>query len=79
MASLRLLAVSLSAVSLSACVVAPYPRQVYGQPVPAGYGQPAYEGDIAVVDVAPPPPYVEVVPALPFPGAISLGGYWGWG
>ncbi|MEO6030640.1 MAG: hypothetical protein ABIP61_01865 [Burkholderiaceae bacterium] len=79
MALLKLLAVSLSAMSLSACVVAPYPRQVYSQPVPAAYGQPAYGGDIAVVDVAPPAPYVEVVPPMPFAGAVWIGGYWGWG
>ena len=67
----RLLIVSLSAVLLSACVVAPYPRRVvYDQPVPADSG--------VIVDVPPPAPYVEVVPAIPFPGAIWIGGYWGW-
>ena len=25
-----------------------------------------------------PPPYVEVVPVIPFAGAIWVGGYWGW-
>jgi len=77
----RLLIVSLSALLLSACVVAPYPyaqrRVVYAEPVPAG-GGPAYEESNVVVDVAPPAPYVEVVPALPYPGAIWIGGYWGW-
>ena len=64
---------------LSACVVAPYPRRVvYSQPVPApayGYG---YDESTVVVDVAPPSPYVEVVPAIPYVGAIWIGGYWGW-
>ncbi len=27
----------------------------------------------------PPDPMVEVVPAIPFPGAVWMGGYWGWG
>ena len=81
----RLLIVPLSAVLLSACVVAPYParRVVYAQPVPA-YSQPGYsqpvpvDGDYVVVDMAPPAPYVEVVPLIPFAGAFWIGGYWGW-
>ena len=31
-----------------------------------------------VNDVAPPAPYAEVVPVVPFPGAVWIGGYWGW-
>ena len=31
-----------------------------------------------VSDVAPPAPYAEVVPVGPFPGAVWIGGYWGW-
>jgi hypothetical protein len=66
---------------LSACVVAPYPARpvVYSQPVPAApvYAPAPAEQDY-VVDVAPPPPYVEGVPAIPFAGAIWIGGYWGW-
>ena len=75
LSSPRLLVASLSAAMLlSACVVAPYPRRVvYSEPVPVG----ADEGAV-IVDVAPPPPYVEVVPAVPFAGAIWIGGYWGW-
>ena len=66
----KLLVVAMSAVMLSACVVSPYPRRVvYSEPVPA---------DSVIVDVAPPAPYVEVVPAIPFAGAVWLGGYWGW-
>ena len=83
----RLLIVPLAAASLlSACVVAPYParRVVYTQPAPV-YSQPVPEyaqgvpddGGV-VVDIAPPAPYVEVVPAIPFPGAVWIGGYWGW-
>ena len=79
---IRLVSVAAGALALSACVVAPYPRQVaYGGPV---YGQPGYGGPVVedgatiVVDVAPPAPYVEVVPVLPYPGALWIGGYWGW-
>ena len=64
---IKTLVVALAALSLSACVVAPYPR--------AGYYPQA--GEI-VTDVPPPAPYVEVVPAIPFPGAVWIGGYWGW-
>ena len=73
--------VSMSAITLSACVVAPYPnRVVYSQPVPAAQAAPLGEGEQpgVVVDVAPPAPYVEVVPAMPFAGALWIGGYWGW-
>jgi len=74
-----LIVVPVAAVLLSACVVAPYPnRVVYSQPVPAySQAQPVYQ-DETVVDVAPPAPYVEVVPAVPFTGAVWIGGYWGW-
>ncbi|HEY4068607.1 MAG TPA: hypothetical protein VGM74_17015 [Burkholderiaceae bacterium] len=72
--------------------MAPYPPQrvVYAQPVPAPLPAPVqYQSDVQpvpsyeaeaplVVDVAPPPPMVEVVPALPFAGALWIGGYWGW-
>jgi hypothetical protein len=27
----------------------------------------------------PPEPVVEVIPPIPFPGAVWLGGYWGYG
>jgi hypothetical protein len=69
----RLLIVPLAAVLLSACVIAPYPYA--RQPA---YYQPAGEGSDVVVDVAPPPPYAEVIPAIPFLGAVWLGGYWSW-
>lgn len=63
------LAGTLAALALSACVVAPYP------PGPAVYGP----GDTVVVSPVPPPaPYVEVVPVLPYPGAIWISGYWSW-
>jgi len=65
------LIVSLSVAALSACVVAPYPRQggYYSGSGPGGSG----------ITVAVPAPYVEVIPPLPFAGAIWIGGYWGSG
>ena len=77
----KLLIVSMSAALLSACVVAPYPpprRVVYVEPVPAQAPAPVMVEPSLVIDVAPPPPYVEVVPPQPFPGALWIGGYWGW-
>ena len=83
----RLLVAPLAAGLLGACVVAPYPhRAVYSQPVPAysqgypqqGYPQQGYGDPGVIVDVAPPSPYVEAIPALPFAGAIWIGGHWGW-
>ena len=82
MPSLKVVATAaIASLALSACVVAPYPQRVYSQPVPAGPAPgPYYPGqdDVVVVDVPPPAPYVEVVPALPFAGAVWIGGYWGW-
>ena len=54
--------------ALSACVVAPVGR-------PYAY---APAGEFIVADVAPPAPYVEVVPVAPYAGAVWLNGYWGW-
>jgi len=64
--------VLLSATMLSGCVVVPYPRQA------AYYDGPGPSQSNIVVDVAPPAPYAEVVPAIPYFGALWLGGYWGW-
>lgn len=55
------------AAGVSACVIAP--------PY-AGYGYPSSAE--VVVDTPPPPPYPEVVPVIPYPGAIWIGGFWGW-
>ena len=57
----------LTAALLGGCVVVPAHR---------GYGYAQASG--VVVDVAPPAPYVEVQPALPYPGAVWISGYWGW-
>jgi hypothetical protein len=54
--------------ALSACVVAPVGP-------PYGY---APAGDVVVTDVAPPAPYYEPVPVVPFAGAVWINGYWGW-
>lgn len=70
MSSHRRFITVLAALSLAGCVVAPYPRSaVY---------YPAESGGAIVTEVAPPAPYAEVVPVAPFPGAIWIGGYWGW-
>ena len=53
----------------------------YGQPVPqTGYPQQGgpYEQAPIVVGIAPPAPYAEVIPVLPFLGALWIAGYWGW-
>jgi hypothetical protein len=52
---------------LSACVVAPL-----------GYYDDGYGGAVTTADVAPPAPYYEVQPALPYAGALWISGYWGW-
>lgn len=76
MPTTRLLLIPCLALLLGGCVVAPYPhRPIHSQPVPL-YDDP-YGGGV-VVDVAPPPPRVELIPALPFAGAVWLGGHWAW-
>ncbi|MBN8488631.1 MAG: YXWGXW repeat-containing protein [Burkholderiales bacterium] len=58
---------------LPACVVVPAHRTAYGGPPPA------YEsGPLVMAPMAPPPPRYEVVPALPYAGAVWIGGYWNW-
>ncbi|WP_423455142.1 hypothetical protein [Ottowia sp. VDI28] len=64
---LKIAAVLLSAgAALTGCVVAPAPGPVYGGP--------AYPSDNVYAPVAPPAPYTEVIPVVPFPGAIWVGG-----
>ena len=64
------LALTLGAAALlSGCIVVPG-RHARG---------PAYaEPQGVYADAPPPPPYAEVVPVLPYPGAVWIGGYWGW-
>ena len=72
----------LAAATLSACVVAPYYPQRGGYDSQrGGYAEPAYNSGppLAVVDAPPPTPYAEVIPVIPFVGALWIGGYWGWG
>jgi hypothetical protein len=56
----------------TACVVAPY-RPAYRS---EAYVSP--DGPVVVAGVAPPAPYEEVLPPMPYAGAIWIGGYWGW-
>jgi hypothetical protein len=67
----KLWVVSFMATALSACVVVPRHQVAVVEPVGAPVGE-------VEVDAAPPPPQVEVVPAVPFAGAVWIGGYWGW-
>lgn len=66
---------------LAGCIVAPVqPRVVYrdappSQPPPQ-YPQ-QYPQDV-VVEAPPPAPQYEVIPVLPYLGAIWISGYWGW-
>ncbi|MDR0478654.1 MAG: hypothetical protein LBH31_02375 [Burkholderiaceae bacterium] len=75
-------------VLLAGCVVAPAPyydpsgaQQGYPGAAPGyayGGGYPA-SGDAPVyATMAPPAPYVEVQPVIPFAGAIWIGGFWNW-
>ena len=66
------LAAVAAAALLGGCVVAPVPGGVYNDPYGGYPSQPVY------APVAPPAPYYEVQPALPYPGAIWIGGYWNW-
>ena len=71
--SLPGLAVSLALLAtLAGCVVAPY------RPIPAPYevGPPGPSGPY--VNVAPPSPQYEVMPAAPALGYVWIGGYWNW-
>ena len=60
-----------SSALLSGCVVAPAHRAGY-------YGGASAAEPAVVVDMPPPAPYAEVVPAMPYPGAVWASGYWGW-
>lgn len=69
---------ALSAVGMLAagCVVAPAPGPPPGYGVYAPGPPPAYG---VYAPLPPPPPPVQVVPALPYPGAVWIGGWWNWG
>jgi hypothetical protein len=56
---------------LGGCVV--YPNDAY-------YGSPGYYagGPTVVAPMAPPPLIAESYGVAPYPGAIWIGGYWGW-
>lgn len=69
---LRLAAMVAATTALSACVVAPYPQNQMG------YAQPGFDQPDVVAGIAPPAPYIETLPVVPFAGAIWLNGYWGW-
>jgi hypothetical protein len=60
----------LAAATLTGCVAEV--RPAYGPPPPYGYV------DVAVVNVAPPPPQYEVIGVAPSPGYFWVGGVWFW-
>lgn len=64
---------ALTGVTLSACVVVPANRHVYSD----GGAYPSAGGPV-YTDVPPPAPYEEAMPALPYAGAVWIGGYWNW-
>ena len=57
-------------VALSGCVVSPVGAYRGGYGGGYGYGE--------AVAVAPPPVQIEAYGVAPFPGAIWIGGNWGW-
>lgn len=70
MKHLKIVLITASTVALTACIVHPLPQYAAYDD---GYG---YRDDI--VEVAPPPPYPEVIPVAPYLGAVWIDGYWGW-
>jgi hypothetical protein len=70
----------LAGATLSACIIAParpQPQPVVYNTYPV-YAQPAPAQEVVYVNVAPPPVQVEVIPLLPFVGAVWVHGFWGW-
>lgn len=65
--------VLLSALALSACVVAPPRQQVVYRTVAA----PQIQTEVIYTDIAPPPPPVEVIGLAPA-GYFWVGGFWQW-
>jgi hypothetical protein len=81
---LKTVLLSIAAASaLSACIVVPGPPRVVYRDAPSapppqqGQAPQQYPQDV-VVDVPPPAPQYEVIPVVPFLGAIWIGGHWGW-
>ena len=70
---LRLSGAALALLALSACVVA----LAHYRPVAAGPA-PVMINPELIVSVAPPAPYVEVVPQRVYPNHVWTAGYWAW-
>lgn len=73
------LTAALLTLGLSACVVAPVGYRhapAAGYPAYPTYSEPPTE--TIIYGAAPPPLQAEVVPALPFAGAVWIAGFWGW-
>jgi hypothetical protein len=68
----------LASAALSACVIAPpQPQPVVYSTYPV-YAQPGQPPETVIVGVAPPPAQVEVIPVVPYVGALWVSGFWGW-
>lgn len=58
--------IAVAGIFASGCAVVPAPAPV------------AVADEAVYAPLAPPPPQAEIVPALPFVGAVWVGGYWNW-
>lgn len=89
--SRHLLALTVAALTLAGCVVAPAPRVYVAPPAAVVYlplppplvvsvyiEPPVYQPPPVVIGWAPPPMLVEPPPPQPFLGAFWVGGYWAW-
>jgi hypothetical protein len=73
-------ATALAVAGLAGCVMVPYGHGRYASRDDGRYNDrgPERGDDGPVVEVAPPPMQVEVVPVAPGPAYLWIGGYWGW-
>ena len=78
----------LAMLALSGCVIVPARPYTVVQSVPQAQPQVVYntypvytqppDGAVVYNNAPPPPAQVEVIPALPFYGAVFINGFWGW-
>jgi hypothetical protein len=79
-ASKTIALVAVFAVGLSGCIVTPVQPRVVYRDAPAANQSTApqqYPQEV-VVEAPPPAPQYEVIPVLPFLGAVWIAGHWGW-
>lgn len=73
---LWLAAAALAATTLTGCIVAPVGQPYYNDPYSNVPETQAYAPIYA--PYAPPAPYVETIPIMPYAGAVWIGGSCGW-